>query len=119
MITNDPSPIRTTLLANITFSDSSNTRLNPVEDLGNLSAELIQSEITAKLSDPKLLGDLFNSVNPPLTGKEGRVITVVAKACHRTIENPALRTSNTLQGIVPVAQSSCSMKKEQKNTFPT
>ena len=63
--------------------------MNPAEYLGNLPADLTQSEITAKLSDPKLLGDLFNSVNPPLTGKEGRVTTVVAQARYKATENPA------------------------------
>ena len=86
---NHPSPIKTTPCANITFSDSNNTSLNPAEDLGNLPAEPTQSEITAKLLDPELSGDLFNSVNLPLTGKEGQVTTVVAKACHKTTENLA------------------------------
>jgi hypothetical protein len=63
--------------------------LNPAEDLGNLPAEHTQSEITAELSDPELSGDLFNSVNSPLTGKEGRVTAVVAKARCIATENPA------------------------------
>jgi hypothetical protein len=54
--------------------------LNPTEDLGNLSANHIQSERTAELSDPELSGELFNSVNSPLTSEEGRVTAVVAKA---------------------------------------
>ena len=79
--------------------------MNPAEDLGNLPAEHTQSEITAELSDPELSGDLFNSVNSPLTGKEGRVTAVVAKARCIATENPARknfehstgrRTSNTV-----------------------
>ena len=84
-----PSPIKTTPRANTTFSDSNNTSSNPAEDLGNLPAELTQSEITSELSAPELSGDLVNSVNPPSTGKEGRVTAVVAKALNKTTENPA------------------------------
>ena len=43
------------------------------------------------MSDPELSGDLFNSVNSPLTGKEGRVTAVVAKACCIATENPACK----------------------------
>jgi hypothetical protein len=43
--------------------------LNPAEEQGNLPADHTQSETTSKLSDPNLLGELFNSVNSPLTGK--------------------------------------------------
>ncbi len=109
MITNYPSPIENTTCANITFSDSNNTSLNPAEDLGNLPAEPTQSQITAKLSDPKLSGDLFNSVNLPSTGKEGQVTTVVTKACHKMTENPVHKnikhstghcTSNTVIKII-------------------
>ncbi len=75
---NHPSPIKTSPCANI--SDSSNNCLSPAEDLANLPADLTQSEITAKLSDPKLSGDFFNSVNPPLTGKVGWVTAVVPNA---------------------------------------
>ncbi len=40
-----------------------------------------QSELTAELSDPKLLGALLNSVNSSFNIKqEGRVTAVVAKA---------------------------------------
>jgi hypothetical protein len=106
MINNYPSPIENTPHANITFSDPNNTSLNPAEDLGNHPVELTQSEITSKLLDPKLLGDLFNSVNPPSTGKEGWVTTVGVKACNRMTKNPACkiiehstgcRTSNSHQ----------------------
>jgi hypothetical protein len=76
MIANYPSPIENTPRANITFSDSHNTSLNLAEGLGNLPTETTQSEITAELSDPELSGDLFNSVNPPSTGKERRVSTL-------------------------------------------
>ena len=108
-ITNYPCLIKTTPRANITFSDSNNTSLNPAEDLGNLPAEPTQSQITAKLSDPKLSGDLFNSVNLPSTGKEGQVTTVVTKACHKMTENPVHKnikhstghcTSNTVIKII-------------------
>jgi hypothetical protein len=88
-LVNYPSPIKTTPRANKTFSDSNHSHLNPAEDLGNLPAEHTQSEITAELSDPELSGDLFNSVNSPLTGKEGRVTAVVAKARCIATENPA------------------------------
>ena len=100
------SPLKTCPRANITFSDSNNTSSNPAEDLGNLPAEPTQSEITSELSAPELSGDLFNSVNPLSTGKEGRVTTVVAKARHKTTENQPVRTTNNLQGVVPVTQSS-------------
>ena len=63
--------------------------MNPAKDLGNLSSDHTQSEITAKLSDRKLLGDFLNSVNSPLTGKEGQVTTGVAKPCYIATENPA------------------------------
>ena len=131
MITNYPSPIENTPHANITLSDSNNTSSNLAEDLGNLPAETTQSEITAKLLDPKLSGDLFNSVNPPSTGKEGRVTTVVAQAHHRMTENPARkniehstghRTSNTVIRIlldVDLMVISCSMQKGRRNAFPT
>ena len=72
MINNDPSPIENTPHANITFSDPNNTSLNPAEDLGNHPVELTQSEITSKLLDPKLLGDLFNRVNPLQQVKKDR-----------------------------------------------
>ena len=103
------SPIKTSPRANITFSDSNNISLNLAEELGNLPANLTQSETIAELSDPELSGDLFNSVNPPLTGKEGRVTTVVAKARYKATENPARkniehstgrRTSNTVIRIL-------------------
>jgi hypothetical protein len=38
--------------------------MNPAKDLGILLADHTQSEITAKLSDPELPGDLLNSVIP-------------------------------------------------------
>jgi hypothetical protein len=103
------SPIKTSPRANITFSDSNNISSNPAEELGNLPANLTQSETIAELSDPELSGDLFNSVNPPLTGKEGRVTTVVAQARYKATENPARkniehstgrRTSNTVIRIL-------------------
>ena len=131
MITNYPSPIKNTPCANITFSDWNNTSSNPAEDLGNFPAELTQSEITAELLDPNLSGDLFNSVNSPLTGKEGRVTTVVAKARHRTTENPARkniehstgrRTSNTVINILLDSGSDDDLlfhEKGTENTFPT
>ncbi len=53
---------------------------SPRKDVGNLSADHTQIKITAKLLDPKLSGTCLNSVNSPLTGKEGRVTAVVAKA---------------------------------------
>jgi hypothetical protein len=64
-------------------------QLNPAEDLGNLPAHLTQSEITANVFDPELLGDLFNSANPPLTGREGWITAVVAKASCIAPENLA------------------------------
>ena len=106
MINNYSSIIENTPHTNISISDPNNTSLNPAEDLGNHPVELTQSEITSKLLDPKLLGDLFNRVNPPSTGKEGRVTTVGVKACNRMTKNPACkiiehstgcRTSNSHQ----------------------
>jgi hypothetical protein len=79
------------------------------EDLGNLLANNTQSEITAKLSDPELPGAFLNSVNPPLTGKEGQITAVIAKAryvatenlAHRSLEHsPSHRTSNTVIKIL-------------------
>ena len=61
VIINQPRLIKTSLHAIITFSDSSHNCLSPAEDPGNLSADLTQSETTAELLDPELLGDLFNS----------------------------------------------------------
>ncbi len=58
------SPLKTSPRANITFSDSNHVSLNPAEELGDLPANLTQSETFAELSDPELSGDLFNSVNP-------------------------------------------------------
>ena len=58
------SPLKTSPRANITFSDSNNISLNLAEELGNLPANLTQSETISELSDPELSGDLFNSVNP-------------------------------------------------------
>ena len=51
----------------------------------------IQSEITAKLLDPKLSGAFLNSVNSSFKSKkEGRVTAVVAKArYHEATENQA------------------------------
>ena len=99
-------PIKTTPCANLTFSDLNNNSLNPAEDLGNLPTDYTQSEITAKLSDPKLSGELFNSVNSPLTGKEGRVTAVVAKHVAQRLKMQPMRTSHTLQGVAPVTLSS-------------
>ena len=50
-----------------------------------------QSELTAELSDPKLLGALLNGVNSSFNSKqEGRVTAVVAKAMnHKATENQA------------------------------
>ena len=54
------------------------------QDQKNLVAEIendTQSETTAELSDPKLLGAFLNSVPQAFTSqKEGRVTAVVAKA---------------------------------------
>ena len=103
------SPIKTSPRANITFSGSNKTCSNLAEDLGNLPVNLTQSETITELLDPELLGDLFNSVNPPLTGKEGQVTTVVAQARYKATENPARkniehstgrRTSNTVIRIL-------------------
>ena len=58
------SPLKTSPRANITFSDSNNISLNLADELGNLPANLTQSETIAKLSDPELSGDLLNSVTP-------------------------------------------------------
>ncbi len=55
------SPIKTSPRANITFSDSNHISLNPAEELGDLPANLTQSETIAELSDPELSGDLFNT----------------------------------------------------------
>ena len=80
----------------------------------NLVANKIQCEITAELSDPELSGELFNSVNSPLTGNEGRVTAVVAKARCIATENPARKnlehstgccTSNTVIKILLVSGS--------------
>ncbi len=119
------SPIKTSPRANITFSDSNHISLNPADELGNLPANLTQSETIAKLSDPKLSGDLFNSVNPPLTGKEGWVTTVVAKACYKATENPARknighstgrRTSNTVIRILLDSGSDGDLLFHEKGT---
>ena len=81
--------------------------MNPAEDLGNLPADHTQSEITAELSDPELSGELFNSVNSPLTGNEGQVTAVVAKARCIATENLAHKNlERSIQGIAPVTQSS-------------
>ena len=106
VIVNHPSPITTTPHDTMTFSDSNSYHLNLSEDLGILPANHTQSEITAKLLDIKLLSKIFNSVNSPLTGKEWQVTAVVVKACCMATENPAHRTSNTLQGVTSVTQSS-------------
>ena len=130
-LVNLPSPIKTTPRATLTFSDSNHTSLNPAEDLGNLPADLTQSEITAELSDPKLSGDLFNSVNPPLTGKEGRVTAVVAKARCIATENQARKnlehstgrcTSDTVIRILLDSGSDGDLlfhEKGKYDTFPT
>ena len=119
------SPIKTSPRANITFSDSNHISLNPAEELGNLPANLTQSETIAELSDPELSGDLFNSVNPPLTGKEGRVTTVVAKARYKATENPARkniehstgrRTSNTVIRILLDSGSDGDLLFHEKGT---
>ena len=68
------SSLKTSPRANITFSDSNNTSLNPEEDLENLPAEPTKSVVTAKLPYPKLLSDLFNSVNPLPQLKKDRSI---------------------------------------------
>jgi len=104
------SPIETTKRINSTFSILNNTCLNdPARELGNLSADHTQSEITAELSDPELLGAFLKSVNPPLTGNEGWATAVVAKAWYGVPENPApkkfehstgCRTSNTVIKIL-------------------
>jgi hypothetical protein len=105
--------------------------LNQAENLVNLPADLTQSEITAELSDRKLSGDLFNSVHPPLTGKEGWVTAVVAKALCIATENQARenlehstgRHTNTQSSksywIVDQIVTYCFMKKEQYDTFST
>ena len=108
--------------------------MNPAEDLGNLPAVPTQREVNAKLSDPELSDDLFNSVNPPLTGKEEQVTALVAKACHRTTENPAHKnikhstgshTSNTVIKILLDSGSDDTdgdllfHEKGMENTFPT
>ena len=99
--------------------------MNPAEDLGNLPADLTQSEITAELSDPELSGDLFNSVNPPLTGKEGRVTAVVAKARCIATENQARknlehstgrRTSDTVIRILLDSGSDGDLLFHEKGT---
>ena len=119
------SPIKTSPRANITFSDSNHISLNPADELGNLPANLTQSETIAELSDPELSGDLFNSVNPPLTGKEGRVTTVVAKARYKATENPARkniehstgrRTSNTVIRILLDSGSDGDLLFHEKGT---
>jgi hypothetical protein len=99
--------------------------LNPAEDLGNLPADHIQSEITAELSDPELSGDHFNSVNSPLTGKEGRVTAVVAKTHCIATANPARknfehstgrRTSNTVIKVLLDSGSDGDLLFHEKGT---
>ena len=99
--------------------------MNPAEDLGNLPADHTQSEITAELSDPELSGELFNSVNSPLTGNEGRVTAVVAKARCIATENPArknhehstgCRTSNTVIKILLDSGSDGDLLFHEKGT---
>ncbi len=122
---NHPSLIKTSPCAYITFSDSSHNYLSLAEDQRNLPADPTQSEITAKLLDLKLSGDLFNSVNPSWTGKEGWVTTVVAKAHHRMTENPARKnikhstgchTSNTVIKILLDSQSDGDLLFHEKGT---
>jgi hypothetical protein len=61
-----PSPIKTTKPINSKFSILNNTCLNdPAKDIGNLSANHTQSEITAKLLDPKMLGVFLKNVKTP------------------------------------------------------
>jgi len=77
------------------------------------------------LSEPKLSDDLFNSVNSPSTGKEGRVTTVLAKARHRMTENPARKnikhstgrhTSNTVIKILLESGSDSDLLFYEKGT---
>ena len=107
------------------ISDSNNTSSNLAEDLGNLPADVTQSEITSELSAPELSGDLFNSVNPLSTGNEGRVTTVVAKARNKATENPARknikhstgrRTSNTVIRILLDSGSDGDLLFHEKGT---
>ena len=50
-----------------------------------------QSELTAKLSDPKLLDALLNSMNSSFSSKNGRVTAVVAKSkVSKATENQAM-----------------------------
>ena len=71
------------------------------------------------------MGDLFNSVNPPLTGKEGRVTAVVGKAHCKATENPACKnvkhstghcTSNTVIKILLDSRSNGDHLFHEKGT---
>jgi hypothetical protein len=99
--------------------------LNPAEDLGNLPPDHTQSEITAELSDPELSGELFNSMNSPLTGKEGQDTALVAKSHCIVTRNPAhknlkqstgRRTSNTVVKILLDSASDGDLLFHEKGT---
>ena len=124
-----PSPIKTTNHINLTFFILNNTHLNdPAKGLGNLFADNTQSEITADWLDPKVRC-LSQSVNPPLTGKEGGVTAVVAKAWYVVTENPVPKnlkpfighfTRNTVIKILLESGSDVDLQILEKGTanFP-
>jgi hypothetical protein len=58
------------------------------KDLVAKNCKKTQSEITAKLSGPKMLCAFLNSVNSPLR-KKGRVTAVVAKARYKATKDQA------------------------------
>ena len=61
-----------------------------------------QSEITAKMSDPELLGAFLNGVTSSFKSKKGRVTAVVAKArYHKAIKNQAQQRIEHSAGSCP------------------
>ena len=67
-----------------------------------------QSELTAKMSDPELLGALLNNVSSSFNSEqERRVTAVVAKAkYHIATKNQAKQRVEHLLGVAQVMQSS-------------
>jgi len=86
-----------------------------------------QSEITAKLLDPEMLGASLNSVNTSFKSKqEGRVTTVVAKARYHTAtknqtqqryeHSAGRRTSNTVIKVLLDSGSGGDLMFHEKGT---
>ena len=62
-----------------------------------------QSELTAKLLDPKLLGALLNSASSSFNSKKGRVTCVVAKARYqKQLKIRPCWVPNPQQGVATV-----------------